>query len=105
MRSPHCLACLQPSAEETFRWNKEALERADAAVDQKVEGFYPSLYLNMRKSHEDLRDSDRARRCYGLATEKVEALPDEGYGGLMRRTIANGLRRIGSTEQKGPPPG
>lgn len=99
----HYLARQQPRAEETFRWNKVALECADATEDERVEAFYPSLYLNMGKSHEDLGDLDGARRCYELAAEKVEALPDEGYGGLVRRGITNGLRRIGSTESEGPP--
>ena len=43
----HYLARQQPSAEETFRWNDEALKRADAAGaagDERVEVFYPSLY-------------------------------------------------------------
>ncbi|MDP9455322.1 MAG: hypothetical protein M3Q49_12585 [Actinomycetota bacterium] len=74
----HYLARRRSNAEETFRWNEEALERADATGDERGEGFYPSLYLNMGKSHEDLGDPDGARRCYGLAAEKVEALPDEG---------------------------
>ena len=87
------LAGQQPSAEETFRWNEEALECA-AAGDERVKGFYPSLYPNMGKSHEDPGDPDGVRRCYELAAEKVNALTDEGYGGLVRRGINTGLGRI-----------
>lgn len=94
----HYLARQQPSAEETFRRNKEALERADAA-DKRVEGFYPSLYLNMGKSHEDLGDLGEARRCYEAAAEKAEDLPDDGYGTLVRRGIKGGLSRIGRREE------
>jgi len=64
----HYLARQQPSAEETFRWNKEALERADAAGDGRIEAFYPSLYLNMGKSHEDLGDLGGARISPTTAT-------------------------------------
>lgn len=98
----HYLARRQPSAEEAFRWNKEALERADAAVaaaDERVEGFYPSLYLNMGKSHEDLGDLGGARRCYETAAKKAEDLPDDGYGTLVRRGIKGGLSRIGRKEE------
>jgi len=35
-------------------WNRESLLHADAADDQRVGAFYPSLPLNMRKAHEDL---------------------------------------------------
>lgn len=59
----HYLARHQPNAKETFRWNKVALERAGAMEEETVKGFYPSLYLNMGKSHEDLGDPDEARRC------------------------------------------
>ena len=94
----HYLARQQPSAEETFRWNDEALKRADAAGaadDERVEVFYPSLYLNMGKSHEDLGDLDAARRSYETAAKKAEDLSDDGYGNLMRRGIEGGLGRIG----------
>lgn len=89
----HYLARQQPNAIETFRWNKVALERADAAGEETVKGFYPSLYLNMGKSYENLGDPDEARRCYELAAKRVEDLPDDGYGDMMRRGIEVGLRR------------
>lgn len=98
----HYLARQQPSAEETFRWNEEALERADAAADERVKGFYPSLYLNIGKSHEDLGDLSGARRCYETAAKKAEGIPDDGYGNLVRRGIEGALRRIGSADSEGP---
>lgn len=97
----HYLARQQPSAEETFRWNEEALKRAGAAGaagDERIEVFYPSLYLNMGKSHEDLGDLDAARRCYETAAKKAEDLPDDGYRNLVRRGIEGGLGRIGRRE-------
>ena len=96
----HYLARQQPAAEETFRWNKEALERADAAGaagDGRVEGFYSSLYLNMGKSHEDLGDLNQARKCY----EKAKDLPDDGYRNLVKRGSASGLGRVGYPEEDG----
>ena len=97
----HYLARQRPSAEETFRWNEEALKRADSAGtagDERVEIFYPSLYLNMGNSHEVLGDLDAARRCYETAAKSAEDLPDDGYGNLVRRGIEGGLGRIGRRE-------
>lgn len=89
----HYLARQQGSPEATFRWNREALDRAAAVEDDRVRGFYPSLYLNMGKSCEDLGRRDDARRYYELAAGSVDALSDDGYGALVRRGIAAGLRR------------
>ncbi len=83
----HYLARQQPSVEDTFRWNEEALERANIAADERVRDFYPSFYLNMGKSHEDFGDLDGARRCYETAAKKAEGIPDDGYGTLVRRGI------------------
>ena len=97
----HYLARQQPSAEETFRWNEEALKHASSAGtagDERVKVFYPSLYLNMGKSHEDLGDLDAARRCYETAAKKAEDLPTNGYGNLVRRGVEGGLDRIGRRE-------
>lgn len=80
----HYLAQQQGSPEETFRWNREALDRADAVVPDRVRGFYPSLCLNMGKSCEDIGRRDDARRYYELAAGSVDALSDDGYGTLVR---------------------
>ena len=102
----HYLARVQASPQETLRWNREALERADAVGDERVHGFYPSLYLNMGKSCEDLGAWDEARRYYTLASAHATALPADGYGAMVRRGIAAGLRRIaaGQSDQPLPPP-
>jgi hypothetical protein len=34
-------------ARDSLRWNQEALTRADAVADDSVQGFYPSLCLNL----------------------------------------------------------
>ena len=102
----HYLARQQPGAEETFRWNREALERADAATaagNGRVEAFYPSLLLNMGKSREDVGDPAGAGRCYELAAGKVVALPEDGYGSLVRRGIEGGLGRLGLAQPENRP--
>jgi tetratricopeptide (TPR) repeat protein len=65
----HYVARYQESPEETLRWNQEALNRADAVADGRVQDFYPSLYLAMGRSHEALGNQAEAQRYYHLAAE------------------------------------
>ena len=63
----HYVARFQATPEDGLRWNLEALERARRVEDGSVEAFYPSLYLNLGRSHEALGNPAEARRYYGLA--------------------------------------
>lgn len=63
----HYVARCQDSPEEALRWNQQALERADAVKDGRVNDFYSSLYVNMGRSHELLGDLAEAKRYYDLA--------------------------------------
>jgi tetratricopeptide (TPR) repeat protein len=92
----HYLARQQTTPQEVLRWNQEALQRAEAVGDRRVEGFYPSLYLNMGYSYEVLGNQAEATRYYHLAEVSVEALPEGPYGDLVRDGIARGLQRIGA---------
>lgn len=91
----HYLARQQESDDETFHWNQEALRRAEAANDERVESFYPSLYLNMWKSHEEAGDLEEARRYYELAAERLGEVPEGEYGDVVREGVARALKRIG----------
>jgi len=63
----HYLARFQDSPEETLRWNELALAHAQVVKDERVEVFYPSLYLNLGSAHEKLGDQDEAQRYYEMA--------------------------------------
>jgi hypothetical protein len=63
----HYVARFQDDPAETLRWNREALERADAVGDERVKDFYPSFYLNIGLSHESLGDQVEADKYYALA--------------------------------------
>ena len=65
----HYMARFQDTPEETLRWNQIALEQANAVSDERVTEFYPSLYLNLGRSHEVLGDQIEAQRYYELAAE------------------------------------
>ncbi len=63
----HYLARCQPDPEQRLHWNRVALDKANAAADESVAEFYPSLYLNMGQSYDLLGKSEEAQRYYDLA--------------------------------------
>lgn len=56
-------------------WNQRSLDYADAVRDDRVREFYPSLYLNMGKAHEDLGNREDAKRFYQTAEKFLDSLP------------------------------
>lgn len=89
----HYVARHQPDAEATFRWNQEALRRAEAADDDRVLGFYPSLYLNLGYSYELLGDAVEACHHYTLAAARLDNLPPSPYGDMVRSGVTRGQKR------------
>lgn len=65
----HYVARFQDSPEETLRWNLLALRHAEAVSDERVSEFYPSLYLNLGRSHEILGNGAESLKYYNLAAE------------------------------------
>lgn len=63
----HYMARCQQSPADSLRWNQEALEHARRVGDERVEGYYPSLYLNMGRSYEALGNLAEAQRYYQMA--------------------------------------
>ncbi|MCO5210658.1 MAG: hypothetical protein M9936_13265 [Caldilinea sp.] len=63
----HYVARFQPDAQATLHWNKVALARAEAVNDERVQPFFPSLYLNLGQSYEDLGQPTEAQQYYSLA--------------------------------------
>jgi hypothetical protein len=98
----HYVARHQPTPERALHWNQESLTNADAVGDDRVEGFYPSLYLNMGKSHEDLGNLKDARRFYALAADRIGCLPEDRYGDMVRRGVMNGMQRISNRSENEP---
>jgi tetratricopeptide (TPR) repeat protein len=92
----HYLARRQTTAEDVLLWNQRALDHANAAGDERVRGFYPSLYLNMGWSCEQLGRSGEAQRWYVLAAGALEELDggDAAYGEVVRDGVVAGLRRL-----------
>ncbi|MDX2059461.1 MAG: hypothetical protein SFV24_16745 [Gemmatimonadales bacterium] len=89
----HYLARHQSPA-EGLHWNQVALDRALAAGTERTAAMLPSLYLNLGLSQELTAQPDEAGRAFRRAAEWVSALPDDGYGNMVRRGIEAGLGRV-----------
>jgi tetratricopeptide (TPR) repeat protein len=91
----HYLARHQESLAETLRWNELALTHAIRASADSVRSFYPSLYLNLGKSYEDLGDSSKARELYEQGEQCTSDVPSGGYGDVVRQGLHAALQRVG----------
>jgi tetratricopeptide (TPR) repeat protein len=96
----HYLARHQTTTEAKLHWNQESLSNADAVGDDRVQALYPSLYLNMGKSHEDLGNLTDAKRFYDMAADRIDELPEGHYGDVVRQGVINGLQRISNQSEK-----
>jgi tetratricopeptide (TPR) repeat protein len=63
----HYVARFQDSPEATLRWNQVALSHARASRDERVRGFYASLYINLGRSYEMVGNLAEAKRYYQRA--------------------------------------
>lgn len=93
----HYLARHQDTLEATLNWNQLALDRANAAAGARVADFYPSLHLNLGKSHEDLGDLAQARTHYEHAAAHLAHVPESPYRAMIQRGIQAGLARTASS--------
>lgn len=90
----HYVARLQQTPQDILHWNQESLNYADRVNDERVRGFYPSLYLNLGKSHEDLGNLDEARKYYQMAADSLHVLPEGQYADVVKRGVGKGLERV-----------
>ena len=94
----HYVARHQESAADKLKWDEVALSHALKVGNEDIKATYPSLYLNIAKGYEDLHEPDKARMYYKLAYSYAGALPDDGYGRMIRGGISNGLERTKQSE-------
>ena len=90
----HYIARHQDTPEEVLRWNELALTHAISASADSIGSFYPSLYLNLGKSYEDLGDTEKARELYEQGERCIEDVPEGGYGDVVRQGLRNALQRV-----------
>ncbi|WP_152270737.1 tetratricopeptide repeat protein [Agriterribacter humi] len=90
----HYVARHQKTVVDKLNWDETALNLALKINDDKMKGSYPSLYLNIAKCYEDLKDVDNAKKNYQLALSFTNLLPDNGYGKMIKCGILNGIERV-----------
>ena len=90
----HYIARHQDTPAETLRWNELALTHALSASGDSIRAFYPSLYLNLGKSYEDVGDTASARELYEQGERCVNDVPRGGYGDVVRQGLRNALERV-----------
>ena len=96
----HYVARHQETPDETLRWNELALTHALRASPESIRSFFPSLYLNLGKSYEDLGNLARARELYEHGELWLGDVADGGYGAMVRQGLQNGLKRVRQGEAK-----
>jgi tetratricopeptide (TPR) repeat protein len=96
----HFLARHQDSPQAVFEWDQEALNRANAVGDDRVQSFYSSLHLNLGHSYEALGALAEARRHYQMSADRLDDVPEGPYKEMMRNGIARGLKRTESPEEE-----
>ncbi len=92
----HYLARNQQDPNDVLKWNLEALNRANKIKGEEMGSHYPSLYLNIGKSYENLGDIKSANENYALAADCSSSLAPGKYSDMIRMGIAGGLQRTGT---------
>lgn len=81
-----------------LHWNQVALDHAQAVGDERVAGFYPSLYLNLGWSYEQLAHLVDAADCYAQAAARLDHLPPGPYADVVRTGVSAGQARIAAAQ-------
>ena len=63
----HYIARHQNNVADKLKWNETSLQLALQTEDDEMKANYPSLYLNIAKCHEDLKDLKKANEYFQLA--------------------------------------
>ena len=89
----HYVARHQKEPVDALMWNQRSLDHANASPDDRVREFYPSLYLNMGKAHEELGNREDAKRFYQTAEKLLDSLSKGRYGTMVREAVERALLR------------
>lgn len=100
----HYMADVQPDPAGALVWDQRALDAA-RAVDEDdfsaalpglvLEGFFPSLHLNLAQDLEKLGRVDEARHHLAEARARFDDMPEDGYGKMIRGGVERLEARLG----------
>ncbi|MFI6045650.1 hypothetical protein ACIA8C_28755 [Nocardia sp. NPDC051321] len=92
----HYLADLYDDAAEALTWDIRALDAADSLTNARaqeyhssldVQGFYPSLHLNLADNYRRLSSFAAAQRELAAARATLHTLPETPYGTMIRTAV------------------
>jgi len=95
----HYMARHQRDPADTLKWNERCLSLANAVGDESVATFYPSAYLNIGSTLEQLGRWQAAEEAYAEAEQVLSRLGGDGYGRLVRDAVARGRARVADHRQ------
>ncbi|MEU6594882.1 hypothetical protein ABZ923_37760 [Streptomyces sp. NPDC046881] len=103
----HYLADTQDDPADELAWDLRALSAAEELADGRtggdpssVQGFLPSLHLNLAADYDRLGRAEAARSHLRRARSAAGVLADDGYGAGVRSEISRLASRLG--EDGGP---
>lgn len=86
----HFLARHQPGPVDSLKWNRLAVEHAEAVGDERARPFLASLYLNLGESFLALGYSADAATAADRGIAALRFLPSDCY----REFVSRGLNRL-----------
>jgi rifampin ADP-ribosylating transferase len=94
----------EKSITDRLKWMETSLQCALNINDDNVKSAYPTLYLNIARCYEELRDPDNAKRNYELSNLYKGAPSDEGpfYHGTKADLQAGDLLTAGGNSNYKP---
>lgn len=90
----HYIARHQNNVKDKLKWDETALSLALEIKEEEIKAVLPSLYLNVAKCHEDLKDFAQALQNYQSALRFAPFLPNDGYGNMISAGINKGIQRV-----------
>ncbi|MFA4871018.1 MAG: NAD(+)--rifampin ADP-ribosyltransferase [Pedobacter sp.] len=99
----HYVARYQKDISDKLKWLETALQFALKINNDSVKSAFPSLYLNIAKCYEDLKDPEKARENYELAIIFNDKPSDKGpfyHGTKADLQVGDLLRAGGSSNYK-----
>jgi len=94
LAAAHYVARYQKTIADKLQWDEVALGIALKINDESVKSTYPSLYLNIAKCYEDLKNFDQAKKNYQLALSFTKSLQDDRYATMIKAGIVKGIERV-----------
>lgn len=94
----HYLARHQTDPEKELEWNQLALTHAKLVERDSMKQHFPSLYLNIAKSFEQMGDHSSAYKACESANSYIKYLSNDGYGRMIAAGIKAAITRLTRTD-------